>query len=152
MTDSEKSFEAKQHPWMATQNLKECFAQLESDDESMLGNASDALESSGPPRFEDSAFLRQQLVSENSNRVYWSCTLLGRLAPAGFSTIDKNRIQAELGQVLNRSKLDLSARERAAWAIGELGSLGKELRTTMESLIGNAPPRLKRLLESALAT
>lgn len=144
MTDTKQLMEYAQHPELALQNLAELLALLDSEDESIQIQSNDALENCGVPRSSDVPFLCQQLKSGSSSCVYWACTLLGRL---GNESTAAKTIQSDLCVVIQDESLGLSARERAAWAAGELGAVDVPFRKCIEPIISNAPPRLKRLLE-----
>ena len=152
MIDSKQLVEYAKHPELALQNLNQLLTLLDSTDETEQNCASDLLENGGVPSREDIPFLCKQLSSGQSSRVYWCSTLLGRLGPAEDDQSERRRIQTDLCGVLNDDSLELSARERAAWAIGELGGIDISCRAVLEKLVEKAPPRLKRLLEAALAS
>ena len=125
---------------------------LENSDETESNSASNLLENGGAPRLADAAFLSEQLKSAQSSRVYWCSTLLGRLGSNCGGPEARSRIQAALCQATINDSLELSARERAVWAIGELGSIDRDCRDVLKTQVEAAPARLKRLLETALAT
>jgi hypothetical protein len=60
-------------------------------------------------------------------------------------------LHTDLCGVLQDENLELSARERAAWAIGETKPIDRDCRVILEKIVEKAPARLKRLLETALA-
>ena len=152
MIDSKQLVEYAKHPELAMQNLDQWLTLLGSNDETEQNCASDLLENAGIPSREDISFLCDQLKSGRSSRVYWCSTLLGRLGPVEDDQSVRRRIQANLCSVINDGSLELSARERAAWAIGEFGGIDMACRAVLEKHVEKAPPRLKRLLEAALAS
>ncbi len=152
MIDSKQLVEYAKHPELALQNLNLLLTLLDSNDETEQNCASDLLENCGVPSREDIPFLCKQLNSSRSSRVYWCSTLLGRLGPAMDDPNVRRRIQTDLSGVINDESIELSARERAAWAIGELGVIDPACRKVLERHVEKAPPRLKRLLETALAS
>ena len=152
MIDSKQLVEYAKHPELALQNLRQVLDLLDSDDETELICASDLLENCGIPRQADVAFLCEQLKSGLSSRVYWCSTLLGRLGSTDRDQATGQPIHSSLCDAVNDESLELSARERAAWAIGELGGIDPSCRAVLERHVGKAPARLKRLLESALAS
>ncbi len=152
MIDSKQLVEYAKHPELALQNLNQVLTLLDSTDETEQNCASDLLENGGVPNRKDIPFLCEQLNSGRSSRVYWCSTLLGRLGPAEDDQIGRGRIHTELCGVINDESLELSARERAAWAIGELGGIDPACRGVLEKHVERAPSRLKRLLEAALAS
>ena len=151
MIDSNQLVEYAKQPELALRKLKELLCLLESDDETEQVCATDLLENCGAPSRSDIPFLCQQLVSSSSSRVYWSSTLLGRLGPTGGEQSERSNIQSQLCNVIDNETIEPSARERAAWAIGELGSIKGSSRDVLEKHLATASPRLKRLLEAALA-
>ncbi|MFY8200224.1 MAG: hypothetical protein ACOVLE_06110 [Pirellula staleyi] len=151
MTDTKQLIEYAQHPELALQNLAELLALLESHDETIQNYSSEALENCGPPRPEDVPFLCQQLKSGKSPCVYWASTLLGRIGSSASARNDVQDLQAGLATVVADTSLELSARERAGWAICELGQEVSSNRELLEKELPTAAPRLKRFIESALA-
>ncbi len=152
MINSKQLDEYTKQPELAFENLGQVLDLLESTDETEINCVSDLLENCGAPRLTDAAFLSEQLKSAHSSRVYWCSTLLGRLGSDCGGPEARSRIQAALCQATINNSLELSARERAVWAIGELGSVDSDCRDVLKTLVEAAPARLKRLLETALAT
>ena len=152
MIDSKQLVEYAKHPELALQNLRQLLDLLDSDDETELSCASDLLENCGIPRQADVAFLCEQLKSGLSSRVYWCSTLLGRLSTTEVEQFTRKSIHTALSHVISDETIELSARERAAWAIGELGGIDEVCRAVLEQHVEKAPARLKRLLETALAS
>ena len=152
MIDSKQLDEYTKHPELAFENLGQVLDLLESTDETEINCVSDLLENCGAPRLADVAFLSEQLKSAQSTRVYWCSTLLGRLRSDCGGPEARSRIQAALCQATINDSLELSARERAVWAIGELGSIDSDCRDVLKTQVEAAPARLKRLLETAMAT
>jgi len=147
MIEPKQLLEYAQHPELALQNLPELLALLESDDETLQNYASEALENCGPPRIEDLDGLQLRLQSATASEVYWASTLVGRSKTQLEKLGQVAAFQQALGSVINRESFDVSARERAAWAIHELGPADPDLKFQFEHLVQEAPPRLKRLLE-----
>jgi hypothetical protein len=152
MIDSNQLVEYAKHPELALQNLDQLLAFLESDDESEQNCATDLLENCGVPSQKHVPFLCDQVKSGRSSRVYWCSTLLGRLGPTVGDQSTRRQIHSDLCDAVSDESLELSARERAAWAIGELGGIDPACRKVLEKQVEKAPVRLKRLLESALAS
>ena len=152
MIDSNILVEFAKQPELALQNLNQLLGFLDSDDDTELNTASELLENCGAPSLTDVPFLCDQLKSGLSSRVYWCSTLLGRLGTTVGDQRARSRIDTELCRAISDESLELSARERAAWAIGQLGGVDGDCRTILEKHVGTAPARLKRLLETALAT
>ncbi len=152
MIDSKQLVEFAKQPQLALHSLKELLAMLEGEEETEQNCASELLENCGAPQPSDVSFLCEQLRSGVFCRVYWCSTLLGRLGPTVEPPAERSRIQTELCNTISDSKLELTARERAAWAMGELGGVDGENRSVLEKQLDAAPARLKRLLAAALAT
>lgn len=152
MIDSNILVKYAKHPELALQKLNQWMALLDSDDETELNTASELLENCGAPRLTDIPFLCEQLKSGRSSRVYWCSTLLGRLGATVGEQRERSRIDTELCHAISDESLELSARERAVWAIGQLGVVDRDCRAVLEKHVEKAPARLKRLLETALAT
>ncbi|HUP81073.1 MAG TPA: hypothetical protein VM260_21165 [Pirellula sp.] len=152
MIDSTKLVAFTKHPKLALQSLDQLLDLLDSEDEAELNTASDLLENCGRPNIPDIPFLSEQLKSGRSSRVYWCSTLLGRLGPTVGNQLDRSRMHSNLCHVIGDESLELSARERAAWAMGELGKVDSDCRAVLKNHFEKAPPRLRRLLETALAT
>ena len=152
MIDSKQLVEYAKHPELALQNLEPLLVLLDSNDETELNCASDLLENCGVPRLSDVRILCEQLKSGLSPRVYWCSTLLGRLGSTDVEQVFRKTIHTALCHVISDESIELSARERAAWAIGELGGIDDVCRVVLEKNVEKAPARLKRLLETALAS
>lgn len=150
MIDSNNLVEFAKHPELALQNLNQLMALLDSVDETERNTANELLENCGAPSQANIPFLCEQLKSGRSSRVYWCSTLLGRLGTTVGEERERSRIDTELSHVISDESLDLSARERAAWAIGQLGGVDRECRAVLEKHLEKAPARLKRLLKTAL--
>lgn len=149
MIDTKQLVDYAQHPELALQNLPDLMALLNGQDESAQSFATEALENCGPPGVNELPFLLKQLESTSSTTIYWASTLLGRMNATG--NIDRRPIQSALCKVAVNEALDLSARERAVWAIGELGSMESACRERLSAVESSAAPRLKRLIATALA-
>ena len=152
MIDSNNLAEYAKRPELALQKLNQLMALLDSDDETERNTANELLENCGAPSQADIPFLCEQLKSGRSSRVYWSSTLLGRLGATIGEQRERSRIDTELCHAISDESHDLSARERAAWAIGQFGGVDRDCRAVLEKYVEKAPARLKRLLETALAT
>ena len=141
-----------QEPKFAIENLPQLLSALISDDETDQNYASEALENCGaPPSIALATFL-EQLRSGDSTQVYWACTMLGRwfmLNAKPPSSMNLGDMQRQLCQVLHR-ELEISAKERAVWALGQIQQLETSTREALELQLENAPPRIQRLIETAL--
>jgi hypothetical protein len=136
----------------ALENLPLLFSAVSSDEESCQNNASEALENCGAPPTSAFPLLFAQLENGDSTQVYWACTLLGRWLAQNARTSslpNSEAVQGHVCQMFDR-ELEISAKERAAWALGQTQHLEPSCRKTLELQLENAPPRLQRLIESAL--
>lgn len=113
-------------------------------DESVREWAVGALEELGAPSPDDQAALVPLLEHDNSDVAYWAVTLLGRLGNDGAPAVP--RIAAALEQSPHRA-----VRERAAWALGQLGIAAPEAVTALRGAASSAEPRLARMAQSALS-
>jgi hypothetical protein len=141
-----------QEPDFAVESLPLLFLAVSSDEESYQNNASEALENCGVPPTTAFPILLAQLQNGDSTQVYWACTLVGRqFANSTYTSAQSHceAIQDHLCQVFHRD-LEISAKERAAWALGQTQHLKPSSRKTLETQLENAPPRLQRLIETAL--
>ncbi len=137
-----------QSPAIAMHHLVELFDAVSCDDETSIELATEALENCGPPTVSELDFLRRQLESQNGQRVYWACTLLGRMRR------DANELQNAIVGVLSNSnsKAELAAEERAAWCLGQIGGLNAGSKSALKTRLKTATPRLQRLIAAALET
>lgn len=101
-----------------------------------------ALEGLGPPPQALLPELTRLVSHTNDLTAYWAATLVGRLGPAAAAALPV------LAATVSGSGA-LSVRERAAWAIGQIGPDGPT-RRALEGAAGGAPPRLRRLIDGAL--
>jgi len=106
--------------------------------------ASEALESAVQPDASEQLMLIQMLESTHDSEIcYWSATMLGRLGKdAGAS--------AAALEACVRESMYLPARERAAWALSQIGPAAKVAVATLQEASQTAPPRLQRLATEAL--
>ncbi len=74
---------------------------------------------------------------------YWSATMLGRLGVAASCAT------AALASCLLDSPC-LAARERAAWALSEIGPAARSAINALRQISHDDPPRLQRLAASAI--
>ena len=105
--------------------------------------AAEALESSVTPRAEEVASLVDLLTTaSDGEHVYWAATMLGRLGRAAASAVDA------LDRCL-RDSLYLPGRERAAWALRQIGTPAASAVPTLQRVAISGPPRLQRLATQA---
>ena len=97
-----------------------------------------ALESIGSPAAEDLAALRGLVSAEDADVAYWAITLLGRLkaqaAPAVTTLIDALRHNS-----------DSHNRQRAAWALGNIGPAAQEALPALHEAAHSSERRLARI-------
>lgn len=113
-------------------------------DEETRAWACEALESLVVPEPSDLAELTQLLRETNDGDIeYWSATMIGRLgSAAGPAT-------GALANCLLDSAC-LAARERAAWALSEIGPPARGAVNALLQIGPDDPPRLQRLAASAI--
>jgi len=102
-----------------------------------------ALEELGPPPGSAVADLVKLGADRDPLVAYWAVTLLGRAGEAAASAVPALAACVE-------SPADLSVRQRAAWALGEIGPAARAARATLEKAAGDTDPRLARLAKEAL--
>lgn len=102
-----------------------------------------ALEELGPPLPAAVAEL-VTLLAAGDDRAYWAATLLGRLGPAAAPAVPA------LSETLT-GEGELAARERAAWALGQIGPPARSAAEQLRAAAQGAEKRLARLAEEALA-
>lgn len=106
--------------------------------------ASEALESAVRPIASEQLMLIRLLETTHDSEIcYWAATMLGRLGTdAGAS--------AQALEACVRQSMYLPARERAAWALSQIGPAAKVAVNTLREASETAPPRLQRLAAEAL--
>ncbi len=112
------------------------------DDEEVVEWSAAALEEVGPPPVESAEALAG-LLSDGADVGYWAATLLGRLGPAAAGTVP--HLSAAL-----RSSPHATVRQRAAWALGQLGGAAKAAQTALDEATRSDDARLARLARQAL--
>lgn len=103
--------------------------------------ASSALEEIGPPLSSDVGQLASLLKHESPDVGYWAATLLGRLKAEAAPAVDA------LAHAVAGSP-HLSVRQRAAWALGEIGS--PAAIPSLKKAATDPDPRLARLAQQAI--
>jgi hypothetical protein len=97
------------------------------------------------PEAEELASLIEMLRNTNDGEIeYWTATMIGRLGPAAAGAT------GVLANVLLDSSC-LAARERAAWALSQIGPAARSALNSLRQIGNDDPPRLRRLAESAMA-
>ncbi len=137
----EPEFAASHWEW-----LIECVAGSE---ESAVEQATEALENCGSVGLDALSKLGAKLCSAplatlGTQRLYWLSTLIGRFGA------DARGLQSEMTQLVMDPSIELPARERAAWCLGEIGPLEPTLVAQIRTLKIDGTERLKRLIDRAL--
>lgn len=103
-----------------------------------------ALEEIGPPP--EAAVARLTLLISDTNPLagYWAATLLGRCGEGAASAVEALAEGVVTGA-------DIAVRQRAAWALGQIGPAAAAARGVLEKAAGDPDPRLSRLAREALA-
>ncbi|MEM8670292.1 MAG: HEAT repeat domain-containing protein [Planctomycetota bacterium] len=114
------------------------------DDDEIRMWASEALESSIQAEVAELLVLIQMLEStEDSEICYWSATILGRLGSDAASA-------APVLEACVRKSMYLPARERATWALAQIGPAASIALPTLKDIAESSPPRLQRLAIEAI--
>jgi HEAT repeat protein len=114
-------------------------------DESVRQWSTGALESLGPPAASDAAALAKLAGDARLDVAYWAVTLLGRLG----TDAGRPEIVAALVSALTKHP-EAAVRERAAWALGEIGTSAAAALSALQSASKNPSPRLSRLAKQAI--
>jgi HEAT repeat protein len=106
-----------------------------------------ALEQLGPPVTSDVNALAKLIGGENETSDYWAITLIGR----GASELcpEQTEITTVLTAALESSPYQI-VRQRAAWALGRLGSKTAAVRQALQRATDSTDARLVRLAQAAL--
>lgn len=114
-----------------------------SDDEVRMWSA-EALEVAIQPLPSDVPRLIELLQRADDGEIcYWAATMLGRLGSDAAASV------AALQRFIGES-MYLPARERATWAIGEIGPAASGAIPTLRKAAQQGPPRLQRLAHQAM--
>ena len=105
--------------------------------------ATAALEQLGPPLASDVAQLETLIEARSPDVGYWAATLLGRLKGEAAAAVD-TLARAVAGQC------GIAVRQRAAWALGEIGPASATAIPSLRKAAGDADPRLSRLSQEAI--
>ena len=106
--------------------------------------AAEALETMDAPSEKIAPLLSQRLAASNADVAYWAATLLGRLGPAAATAAPP------LSVLLDREDAPQSARERAAWALGQIGPDASAAIASLEQAAQSQNRRLAALASAAL--
>lgn len=102
-----------------------------------------ALERCGPALAEHCSELMALANDADADKAWWAVTILGRMEQAATPAI------STLVQLLKQCA-ETNVRQRAAWALGQIGACSSEVVTELESARRSGDPRLSRLAEDAL--
>jgi HEAT repeat protein len=111
--------------------------------EEVLEACTAALEEVGPPAAEQIKPLAGLAGDCSSDVAYWAVTLLGRAGNVAAAAVP-NLIHVVEGDA------DLPVRERAAWALGEIGPAAKAATPALRVAADSSDARLARLAKKAL--
>jgi len=104
-----------------------------------------ALEGIGAPGESDVPTLAEMVAHEHDEVAYWAITLLGRCGAAAAAAIEP--LARELvGQAI------VARKQRAAWALGEIGPAAAVAVPRLQSASKSDNPRLARLATRAIET
>jgi HEAT repeat protein len=115
-----------------------------SPDEQVRDWAVAALEGLGPPSPSDVARLSKLVGQASLDSAYWAATLLGRLQSQAAAAVPA------LAEALE-NHAEMPVRERAAWALGQVGPAAAAGRAALERATHSDDRRLARLAQEALA-
>lgn len=113
------------------------------EDDEVRQWATAALEQIGPPLLSDLEQLAALTVAKSSDVAYWAATLLGRLKAQA----------APAAETLAHAVTDsphLPVRQRAAWALGEIGPAAAPALLSLRKAANDPDPRLARLAQQAI--
>jgi HEAT repeat protein len=114
------------------------------DDEQVREWAVAALEELGAPDADDVAALGELLTDGRPDVRYWAATLLGRVGEPAAQVV------GALSCVLDADP-EAAVRQRAVWAIGQMGGAAVSARHALHLATQNGDARLARLAREALA-
>jgi HEAT repeat protein len=97
----------------------------------------------GPPEASDAGQLASFLEGRSPDVGYWTATLLGRLKAEAAPAVEV------LGRAVAGSP-HLSVRQRAAWALGEIGPAAVAAVPALQKAAADPDPRLSRLAQEAI--
>jgi len=112
-------------------------------DEEVLEACTAALEEIGPPPADQIELLAALAGDCSSDVAYWAVTLLGR------ATNNASAAVPALAAVLS-GDADLPVRERAAWALSEIGPAAASAAPALQAAAASPEARLSRLAKKAL--
>ncbi|TWU17734.1 hypothetical protein Pla52o_49490 [Novipirellula galeiformis] len=121
-----------------------CIKLVVDSDEEVRMWAAEALQRSVLPDVDDVETLAELVLYPNDGEIpYWAATMLGRLQSEAVGGVEA------LQHCLLNSNY-LPARERAAWALAQIGPAAANAIGSLEKAAPTAPPRLKQLVREAI--
>ncbi len=106
--------------------------------------SAEALETAVQPQQDDVHALADLLSDAEDGEIgYWAATMLGRLGDQATDAVDA------LEKCVSQS-MYLPARERATWALCQIGPAAQSAAATLREAAADAPPRLQRMATEAL--
>jgi len=115
-----------------------------SDEDEQVGQWSQAaLEELGPPDADELDSLLELTTSKEST-AYWAVTLIGRLQAKATTAA------APLGKLIEKEGTPVEVRNRAIWAIGQIGAADNAIKATLQKASQSENPRTARLASKAL--
>jgi HEAT repeat protein len=116
---------------------------LATEDEDLREWAVGALEGMGPPNVDDVSRLAELLNRSELEVAYWAATLLGRLDGQAASAV------GQLTEALE-GHAEMAVRERAAWALGQIGRDAAAAKAVLSLAAKSPNPRLAKLAKAAI--
>lgn len=113
-------------------------------DEETRNLASAVLEDLGPPPLTAITELGEILTRTTPDAPYWVATLLGRLGEQAVPAVGKLIAAAE-------KHPQIAVRQRAVWALGQIGPPAKSAIPTLERITAESDARLASLAKDAVA-
>lgn len=127
---------AAEHAW-------QLLAVMQSEDEELRAAAADALQTVEHLAVELAEPIAGQCMHPSPAVAAAACRLLTKLGDVACD------YQAAVVACLNGHS-DLSARQQAAWALGQMGALSEHSQSALRQAATSSDPRLRRLALSAL--
>ncbi len=115
----------------------------EVEDEALREWVVAALEQMGPPPADDLPAICRLLATDHELSAYWSATLLGRLQQDAADAVEA------LAQAVEKS-IHPPVRQRAAWALGQIGPAAQGAKKQLQEASICSDPRTARLAQEAL--
>ncbi|MBA2114753.1 HEAT repeat domain-containing protein [Bremerella alba] len=103
-----------------------------------------ALEELGPPEADELDSLLE-LTTSAASTAYWAVTLIGRLQAKASPAV------ASLGKLIEKEDTPVEVRDRAIWAIGQIGVADEAIKTTLQKAAQSENARTARLASKALS-